>query len=95
MSFHCCFFIWEEALIQIYMPMQFQLKKIQELSCVHSVICEGHGSPSTSVGRASDSRSRGPVFETRTVHLVVGSDPLLTSPIRRDARSLDEQDLGN
>ena len=36
--------------------------------------CYNAGVLGSSVGRASDSRSRGPGFETRTGHLVVGSD---------------------
>ena len=34
----------------------------------------GDNNKGSSVGRASDSRSRGPGFETRTGHLLVGSD---------------------
>ena len=42
------------------------------------------GTPCSSVGRASDSRSRGPGFETGTRHLVVGSD--LTEPALSEER---------
>ena len=59
------------------------------------ILCQIIVAPSSSVSRALDSRSRGLVFETCIVHLVVGVGSHLTSPIRRDARSLDDQDLGN
>ena len=45
-----------------------------------------HGAPGSPVGRVSDPKSRGPVFETRTGPLMVGFGSHLTSSIRRDAR---------
>ena len=74
----------DTTIIQLYAPIPVSNEEniiklnffTKKWTLPKTLITRSHcrGAPSGSVGRASDSRSRGPVFETRTVHLVVGSD---------------------